>query len=139
MAQRCLPQDIAADLVGNGNELLESMFAVQEEIKALESQIKDRKKALKRATERCVDIGLKSSGKHRLVSYRKTSWKLKEVEFKRDYPELFEDLAKVTPAQARKALDDDEEYFLVSYDHEYEVVELPESEAEDFVCEVAVR
>lgn len=135
MSQRCLPPDIASDLTGN--DLLEAMFKVQEEIEALKALTKDRKKALKRATERCVDMGFRSSSKHRLVSYRKESWELKKAKFKKECPDLFNELATVSSAKARKALDDDEEYFLVSYDHEYEVVELPESE--DFVCEVAVR
>jgi len=135
MGQKCLSQDIASDLAGN--ELLEAMFKVQEEIEALKALIKDRKKALKRATERCVDRGLRSSSKHRLVSYRKTSWKLKDAKFKKECPDLFDELAKVSSAQARKALDDDEEYFLVSSETEYSVIELPE--LEDCVCEVAER
>lgn len=138
MAQRCLPLDAIRGSIDE-NDLLEAMFATQEEIESLKTRVRVLKKSLKNATERCVGIGLRSSSRHRLVSYRKVTWELKEAKFKKDCPDLFNELAKVSAAKARKALDDDEEYFLVGYDHDYEVVELPESEAEDFVCEVAVR
>lgn len=137
MAQKCLSQDIVTDLPGS--ELLEAMFKTQEEIETLKTLIKERKKALKRATERCLGTGLRSSGKHRLVSYSKSTYQLNEVEFKRDYPSLFDELAKVSSARAWKALDGDEKYFVIGTDREYEVIELPESESEDFVCEVAER